>query len=219
MLFPFSSHCDVIVSDKLRCRFININDELVWNVLLKDFIGNFVKELWSHFSPKRPDNYWPWYSDCTTWKYHPLVQWSNPWSCHFKIHILAESFWVHANQATPETTWMLIPAPAVRIFTRAKCNLRLSASPISNDRPLTFPIVDCTLVSPFIFFCSCMEFLWLFTHGLTVFSIRFGNFGWNFLIVAVTPQIVGFFAISCVFFSFPPERLLNFLEPFSVRLL
>ena len=107
----------------------------------------------------------------TAQKFHPLVQWSNPWSCHFKIHILAESFWVHANQATQETTWMLIPAPAVRRFTRAECNLRLSASSISNDRPLTFPIVDCTLVSPFFFFCSCMELLWLFIHGRTVFSV------------------------------------------------
>ena len=41
----FSSHCDVIGSDKLRRRLIKIYDELVWNVVLKDFIGNFVRKL------------------------------------------------------------------------------------------------------------------------------------------------------------------------------
>ena len=35
--------------------------------------------------------------NCATWKIHPVVQWSNPWSCHFKIHMLAKSFWVCAK--------------------------------------------------------------------------------------------------------------------------
>ena len=99
ILFPFSSHCDVISSNKLRCCLINIYDELVWNVVLKDFISNFVKKLWSPFSSQRPGNYWPWCSDCVILKFHPLVQWSHPWSCQFKIHILAKFFWVSANEA------------------------------------------------------------------------------------------------------------------------
>ena len=35
--------------------------------------------------------------NCATSKIHPLVQWSNPWSCHFKIPMLAKSFWVCAK--------------------------------------------------------------------------------------------------------------------------
>ena len=45
MLFPFSSYCEVIGSDKLQRRLINIYDEFAWNVVLKDFIDNFVKKL------------------------------------------------------------------------------------------------------------------------------------------------------------------------------
>ena len=126
----------------------------------------------------------------------------------------------------PETTWMLILAPAVLTFTSIERNLRSSISSISNGRPLTLPVVGCTLVSPF-FFCSCMDFSWLFTHGRTVLLVKFGNFGWNFLIASVTLQIAAYFAISqeilphtCIsrhkhfVFYFSPERLLNFLEPF-----
>ena len=45
MPFPSSSHGDVIGSDKLRRRLINIYDELVRNIVLKDFIGNFMKKI------------------------------------------------------------------------------------------------------------------------------------------------------------------------------
>ena len=63
--------------------------------------------------------------------------------------------------STPETTWMLIPAPAVRRFSSIERNLRSSTSSISNGRFLTLLIVDCSLVSPF-FFCSCMDFFFGF---------------------------------------------------------
>ena len=102
--------------------------------------------------------------------------------------------------STPETTWMLIPAPAVRRFTSIERNLRSITFSKSNGWPLTLPIVDCTLVSPFLF-CSCINFLWLFTYRRPVLSVEFGNFGWNFLIAAVTPQIVAYFTIYCLSFS------------------
>ena len=185
--FSFSSYCDVTGSDKLRRRLINIYDELVWNVVLKDYIGNFVKNLGSHFSPKRHGNYWPWCSDRAMWKSHPLVQRSSPWSCHFKIHILAESFWVVQIKpfSTPETTWMLITAPAVCRYTSIEGNLRSSTSYTSNGWPLTHPIFDFTLVSHF-FFCSCMSFLWLFTHGGMVLLFKYGNFSWNLVLATET---------------------------------
>ena len=134
MLFPFTSHCDIIGSKKLWRRLINIYDELIWNVKLKDYIGNFVKKLWSQFSPKRRGNYWPWCSDCATWKFHPLLQWLNQWSFHFKIYILPNlsSF----LRIKPFST------PAVHRFRSIECNLRSSASSVSNGRPLTLPIVD-----------------------------------------------------------------------------
>ena len=120
-----SHHCDVISNNKLRCCLINIYDELVWNVVLKDFIGNFVKKLWSLFNPKRPGNYWPWCCECAMWKVHLLVQWSNPWSVTLKSIYLPNLFGFARIKpfSTPETTWMLTPAPAVCRFMSIECNL------------------------------------------------------------------------------------------------
>ena len=174
-------------------------------MLLKHFISNFLKKLWSHFSPKRPGNYWSWHSDCTTCKSHRLVQWSNPWSCYLKSIYLPNlsGFARIMPFSTLENTWILIPAPAVRRFTSNKCNMILSTSSISNGWPLLLPTVDYTVVSPFFFFCSCMDFLWPFTHGRTA---KFGNFGWNLsLLAALTPKNAAYFAISC--FSFLAETV------------
>ena len=140
MLFPFSSHCDVIGSDKLRRRLINIY-ELIWNVVLKDFIGNFVKKLWSHFSPKkdqviaglnvvtaRRENYILWYNDRT----YDLVTLKSIYLPNLSGFARIKPF------STPETTWMLIPPPANRRFKSIERNLRLSTSSIRNGRPPFF---------------------------------------------------------------------------------
>ena len=103
--------------------------------------------------------------------------------------------------STPETTWMLIPAPAVRRFSRIERNLRSSTSSISNGRFLTLLIVDCSLVSPF-FFCSCMDFfLAFYPWTVQYFWLSWLKFGWIFLIAFVTPKVAACFVISCLSFS------------------
>ena len=76
--------------------------------------------------------------------------------------------------STQKIKWMLIPAPAVRRFTSTKRNLRSSTSSISNGRSLTLPIVDCTLVSPFLF-CSCMHFCDFLPMDAQYFRLSLGT--------------------------------------------
>ena len=141
----------------------------------------------------RRENFILWYNDRT----NDLVTFKSMYLPNLSGFVQIKPF------RTPETTWMLILAPAVRRFKRTsiKRNLRSITSFKSSGRPLTLPIVIVHLFLPSSSSAPVWIFCDLLTHGHTVLLVKFGKFDWNFLIADVTPQIAAYFAISCLSFS------------------
>ena len=131
--FPFGRHSDVICCDKFGWCLVNIYDELIWNVVLNDFIGNFIKKLRSRLNP--PCNDWP---RCSDYVIHyddrtqDLVTLKSMYLPNLSGFAQIRPF------STLETTWMLMPAPAVRRFMSIDRSLESSSSSKRNGRPLTY---------------------------------------------------------------------------------
>ena len=91
----------------------------------------------------RRENYILWYNDRT----YDLVTLKSIYLRNLSGFARIKPF------STPETTWMLIPAPANRRFTSIERNLRLSTSSIRNVRP------------PFFFCCWFFVTFYPWTQG------------------------------------------------------